>query len=259
MEVAMERFQNRLNGRFNESALPSINASKSLESQFPQPSLPPREVIRCQSCSLVQFRTLSDLCRRCHRPFAPKLAPDLDEVTAPEISDNPGGPPSGRWMEASAEAPGSFLSQPRPDPQIGSAVKRLRRVRAVSQGELGPTVGLRRTYLSRVENDHVMPGPRIVSQIARALGVSICDLFLPQPQRETNGAVLREPACVHLVAMFSELQPRQMSEIVSAARQMRVSGFTPRNSAPLSRSAGRSRDVGGQRRLRPSPAFLSIP
>ena len=41
-------------------------------------------------------------------------------------------------------------------------------------------VGLRRTYLSRVENDHIMPGPRIVSQIARALDVNICDLFLPQ-------------------------------------------------------------------------------
>ena len=114
-------------------------------------------------------------------------------------------------------------------------------------------VGLRRTYLSRVENNHVMPGPRIVSQIARALGVNICDLFLPQPKRQSNGAVLGEPTCVRLVAMFSELQPRAMAEIVSAARQMHAAGFTHpqvKSAAPLSRSAGRFRDAGEQRRLR---------
>jgi hypothetical protein len=87
-------------------------------------------------------------------------------------------------------------------------------------------VGLRRTYLSRVENDHVMPGPRIVSQIARALGVAICDLFLPQAKRESTGAALREPACVRLVALFSELEPRAMAEVVSTARRMRTAGFT---------------------------------
>jgi transcriptional regulator with XRE-family HTH domain len=81
-------------------------------------------------------------------------------------------------------------------------------------------VGLRRTYLSRVENDHVMPGPRIVVQIARALGVEIQDLLLPQPERGSNGAVLREPTCARLVALFSELEPREMAAILATARQM---------------------------------------
>ena len=220
MEVSLERYQDRLNDRFNESDLPSINASKNLESGFPQASLPPREVVRCQSCSLVQFRTMSDLCRRCHKQLSPKLEPDLSGTTTAEISDNPSGP----WMEGSSDVPGSFASQtqPDPEPQIGRAVKRLRRSQGVSQGELGRRVGLRRTYLSRVENDHVMPGPRIVFQIARALGVEIGDLFRPQPERASNGAVLREPPCARLVALFSELEPRQMAEIVSAAREMRA-------------------------------------
>ena len=34
----------------------------------------PREVVRCQECQLVQFRTASDLCRRCAQPL-PSLLP----------------------------------------------------------------------------------------------------------------------------------------------------------------------------------------
>jgi len=235
--------------RFNESVSQSVNASRSLESQFPQPSVPPREVVRCQSCSLVQFRTMSDLCRRCHKSLSPMLEPDLSDTG--NTSENPSGP----WTEDAAEDTGSFLSQPQvsPEPQIGSAVKRLRRERGVSQGELGRRVGLRRTYLSRVENDHVMPGPRIVSQIARALGVGIGDLFSPRPKREGNGAVLTEPTCVRLLALFSELEPRKMAEIVAAARQLRADAHTRpriRSLAPLSQSAGRFRDAGAQRQPR---------
>ena len=96
----------------------------------------------------------------------------------------------------------------------------------MSQGELGRRVGLRRTYLSRVENDHVMPGPRIVSEIARALEIGIGDLFRPQPTRGSSGAVLREQACLSLVEMFSELQPGQMAQVVSQARQMCAVGVT---------------------------------
>jgi len=237
--------------RCNESVSQSINAGKGLASQFPRPSVPPREVVRCQSCSLVQFRTMSDLCRRCHRPLSPELELDSGEAPSVDVSEDA----SDRRMEASPEAPGSFPGQPplSPEPQIGSAVRRLRTAQGVSQGELGRMVGLRRTYLSRVENDHVMPGPRIVSQIARALGVGICDLFLPQPKRGSNGVVLREPACARLVEIFSELPPREMAAIVSAARQMRAAGPARppiKSAAPLSRSAGRFRDAGAQQQLR---------
>src|SRR5262245_10576283 len=31
--------------------------------------VPVREVVRCQECQLVQFRTQSDLCRRCAKPL----------------------------------------------------------------------------------------------------------------------------------------------------------------------------------------------
>ena len=206
MGVAVEH----LNDRFNESVSQSINASNGLASQF-QPSVPPREVVRCQGCSLVQFRTMSDLCRRCHQPLSPKLELDLGNLSAEDTAENA----RKSWPEAHSE-----------EPQIGSAIKRLRRMQGVSQGELGRMVGLRRTYLSRVENDHVMPGPRIVSEIARVLGVGIGELFSTEPKPPRNGAVLAQPTCVRLVAMFSELQPREMAEIVSQARQMCAPGVT---------------------------------
>ena len=158
-------------------------------------------------------------------------------------------------MAAPPELPESFprailAKQP---PPIGRTVQRLREARGLSQERLGKLVGLRRTYLSRVENGHVMPGPGTVVPIARALGVDLRELLLPQPERGSNGAVLREPTCARLVTMFSELQPQEMTGIISEARQMRAARFKPpqlRSSARLCRSAGRFRGVGGRRRLR---------
>lgn len=213
MGVTVESF----NGRFHESTSQSINAGKSLPSQFPPPSVPPREVVRCQSCSLVQFRTVSDLCRRCQKPLSPQLADERSDTPDAAITGNAGDSFGEAFSEASGSLPGQSPLKPLP---IGRTVKRMRRMRGVSQGELGLRVGLRRTYLSRVENGHVMPGPRLVAEIAQALGVDMSDLVSPQPARGGNGAALRAPDCVRLVEMFSELQPDQMAEIVSKARQM---------------------------------------
>jgi transcriptional regulator with XRE-family HTH domain len=153
---------------------------------------------------------MSDLCRRCHRPLLPKLELDLSALTAAGALEDT----KQSWSEAQE-----------PEPQIGCAVQRLRRMRGISQGQLGRMVGLRRTYLSRVENDHVMPGPAIVLRIAQALRVEMQDLFAPQPKRG-NGTAQMEPATVRLVEMFSELQPGQMAQIVAQARRMCAVGVT---------------------------------
>src|SRR5260370_23209161 len=36
-----------------------------------------REVLRCEHCLMVQFRTSNSMCRRCHKPL------DVEEVAAP--------------------------------------------------------------------------------------------------------------------------------------------------------------------------------
>src|SRR5476649_1536824 len=42
-------------------------------------SVETREVVRCDSCSLVQYRTINSLCRKCHRPL------DIEETVHPVL------------------------------------------------------------------------------------------------------------------------------------------------------------------------------
>ena len=55
-----------------------------------------REVVRCDRCRLVQFRTNNNLCRRCHICLDPEPEP---EVLAPVAEPNWGWRASARWFE----------------------------------------------------------------------------------------------------------------------------------------------------------------
>src|SRR5271165_1011805 len=74
-----------------------------------------REVLRCDHCSLVQFRTSNSLCRRCHKALeieeAPVKAPKL-VVASPEVPEDTGVP------------------------QVARAVRDIRRGRNLSQRQL---------------------------------------------------------------------------------------------------------------------------
>lgn len=188
--------------------------SGSPQSEFPSASIPPREVVRCQSCHLVQFRTACDLCRRCKRALPSQIPLIVHTVEAAPVQSN------GTGVAAAAHAEGRLTGetdshQPLP---LGRTVEQLRKAHGCSQEELARLVGIRRTYLSRVENGHVMPGPRIVSKIAQALGIEMQELLVREPSK--RGALRIEPNSARLVKMFSEMQPREMAAIIATARQM---------------------------------------
>src|SRR4051812_10885387 len=48
-------------------------------------SIETREVVRCEHCTLVQYRTSNSLCRRCHKPL------DIEEplILGPQIVPGP--------------------------------------------------------------------------------------------------------------------------------------------------------------------------
>src|ERR1700742_1877310 len=85
-------------------------ASKQLMATMMAP-VEQREVLRCDHCSLVQFRTNSSLCRRCHKSL---------EVELPE----PEPAPLAIVPESTGDEGGI---------QVASAVRDLRRVRNLSQ------------------------------------------------------------------------------------------------------------------------------
>lgn len=60
---------------------------------------------------------------------------------------------------------------------IGVRLRRLRELRGFSQGDLEHRTGLRRTYLSRVENGHMTPSLGVLERLAAGLNMSLYQLF----------------------------------------------------------------------------------
>jgi len=64
---------------------------------------------------------------------------------------------------------------------IGSRIIQIRNQKDISQRMLGERSGLASSYLSRVENRRVEPGPKTLRKIADALGVPVSELFEEHP------------------------------------------------------------------------------
>src|SRR3954464_10842342 len=113
-----------------------------------------REVLRCDHCLLVQFRTNNNLCRRC------KLSLDtIEEEPEPLVE-----------MIAPAPAPTNQL-------QIAAAIRMLRLRSGLSQRQLALRMQVPRTYVSKIENDKATPTLSSLERLARALEISVCNLL----------------------------------------------------------------------------------
>jgi transcriptional regulator with XRE-family HTH domain len=67
---------------------------------------------------------------------------------------------------------------------IGERLKALRRQKKQSQGDIEKRSGFMRSYISRVENGHIVPSVNTLEKLARALEVPIYRLFTDQDQIE---------------------------------------------------------------------------
>ncbi|HEV8385559.1 MAG TPA: helix-turn-helix domain-containing protein [Candidatus Acidoferrales bacterium] len=134
-----------------------------------------REVIRCKTCGLVQYRTRTGNCRRCLR-----LLPSPVEFALP--------------APAPQELPGDdrqlFESWPNRDTveNIGQRIRQLRESRGMTQSQLQARSRVSRSYLSRIESGQMTPSLGTLEKISEALGVGLNRFFIP----ESNGELLME-------------------------------------------------------------------
>jgi len=185
-------------------------------------NVPPREVIRCQQCRLVQFRTASGRCRRCAILLPPKLVL-VRRVANPEES-SPTLPRQFPVRPPSPPGP-SFLRHSHSErPLIGVPLVRLRRARGLSQTQLAKRAGIPRSYVSRMENDHLTPGPRIAARLAATLGVAIVDLLPSESECGSDGLLPKDPLCARLLSEFSRLERRGRAAVLAQARRMAAEG-----------------------------------
>jgi len=60
---------------------------------------------------------------------------------------------------------------------LGDRLRALREAKKLSQGDIEERSGLKRSYISRVENGHTVPAVETLEKLARALEVPLYQLF----------------------------------------------------------------------------------
>ena len=162
-----------------------------------------REVLKCEHCKLVQFRTSSDACRRCKKsllPELPKAAPVISLVPMPETT-----------------------AAPKDDTlQVATAVRDLRRVRNLSQRQLAGRMGVPRTYISKIENGKAMPTLSSLDRLARALQVDISALLRDAPKRHQNETdlLMNDPFLAEIAKFAPHLTSVQKSIFLNHVREL---------------------------------------
>jgi transcriptional regulator with XRE-family HTH domain len=162
-------------------------------------SVETREVLRCDFCSLVQYRTSNSLCRKCRRPLdieepAP-LAPQL--VTTPPVA-------------ASAEA----------GLQVAGQVREIRRARHLSQRQLASRMQVPRTYISKIENGKAIPTLGSLERLANALEIAISQLVRDSRSRreEEVAAILADPFLAEIATLLPHLDSLHRTLIYGSVR-----------------------------------------
>jgi transcriptional regulator with XRE-family HTH domain len=114
---------------------------------------------------------------------------------------------------------------------IGRRLRELREQRHLTQQDMAGRAGVPRTYISRIENARLLPGPLMLGRIAGALDVSILAL-LPANRNGNgngNGHFSAEEASFwsELVEHFSRLSPEEMSRAMFFARSLAEPSASP--------------------------------
>src|SRR5580658_440860 len=162
-------------------------------------SVETREVVRCDFCSLVQYRTSNSLCRKCRRPL------DVEEPVplTPQLVMAPPVPTS---SEAGL--------------QVAGQVRDIRRARHLSQRQLAGRMQVPRTYISKIENGKAIPTLGSLERLAAALEVDVCKLVRDSRSRreEEVGAIMNDPFLAEIAALLPRLDSLHRTLVLSAAR-----------------------------------------
>ena len=162
-------------------------------------SVEAREVVRCEYCRLMQYRTSNSLCRKCHRPL------DAEEPThlVPQL----------------------VTSQPTPSEaeaglRVAAQVREIRRARHLSQRQLASRMQVPRTYISKIENGKAIPTLGSLERLAAALEVDVCQLVRDARscRDEEVTAIFNDPFLAEIAALLPHLDSLHRTLFYGAVR-----------------------------------------
>jgi transcriptional regulator with XRE-family HTH domain len=171
-----------------------------------------REVVRCDHCLLVQFRTSNSICRRCHRSLDEDEAEIAAVAVMPEVS------------------PETMNISGRGHLNLAHSIRSLRLRSGLSQRQLALRMSVPRTYVSKIENEKATPTLSSLERLARALEVSVPMLLAggERNRQEEIRELMEDQFVSEVMPFLSQLNGMQMSSILAQVRDLTV---RPRRSA----------------------------
>ena len=128
------------------------------------------------------------------------------------------------------QSPGNVRIMPRSDLHIrgktareftiGLRLRKLREQRHLTQQEMADRAGVPRTYISRIENARLLPGPVMLHRIADALKVEMLDMLPHSPGSGHAIDSIDDGYWSELTQHFTVLRADQMNQVLVSIRQM---------------------------------------
>jgi transcriptional regulator with XRE-family HTH domain len=160
-----------------------------------------REVVRCDHCHLVQFRTTNNLCRKCRTSL------DEDEPEPILVEPTP--------VAAPTNGTRSHL-------QIAAAIRMLRLKSGLSQRQLALRMSVPRTYVSKIENEKAVPTLSSLERLANALEVGVADLLKGSGRTldDEIDDLMRDDFIAEVVPFLDKLDALQRSTLLAQVRDL---------------------------------------
>jgi len=180
-----------------------------------------REVIRCKTCGLVQYRTRTGNCRRCVRALPQRLEFLI--------------PPPAPVEEAGVEPAQEKFANRETVENIGQRIRQLRESRTMTQSQLQSRSKVSRSYLSRIESGQMTPSLGTLEKISEALNVGLNRFFIPESDGE---ALLEDPFIQGLRPFLRQLDWEQWQSILKRLQAISDHvGALPTNLRPIGNPA----------------------
>src|SRR5215470_20392037 len=162
-----------------------------------------REVVRCDRCLLVQFRTINNLCRRCH------LSLDEEEPEVVAVA------PVTQMMPGQMDGSHGHLN-------LANSIRGLRLRNGLSQRQLAMRMSVPRTYVSKIENEKATPTLSSLERLAKALEVNVPDL-LKGSNRTLDDEIddlMRDEFIAQVMPFLEKLDNLQRSTLLAQVRDL---------------------------------------
>jgi transcriptional regulator with XRE-family HTH domain len=163
-----------------------------------------REVVRCDHCLLVQFRTSNNNCRRCHASMDEEEPEPIPVMVLPAM------------MPVHGHGRGHL--------NLATSIRSLRLRSGLSQRQLAGRMSVPRTYVSKIENEKATPTLSSLERLARALEVTVPELLSggEKSRQDEISDLVKDQFIAEILPFVSQLNGMQMSSILTQVRDLTV-------------------------------------